>query len=85
MDLRLVINEYPGYKNDLRTANLVVARIGGMDIVVGKIQFRQHGKKRVALYLTSNLHGETVPIGNYETVAEALVGANDYLSEAEFA
>lgn len=86
MNLRIVIKERLGYPNDTkRTATLVVANIGGMDLVVGKIQFRQQGKKRVTLFLTSNLHGETVPVGNYETVADALVAADDYLGETEFA
>lgn len=86
MNLRIVIKERLGYPNDTKyTANLVVANVGGMDIVVGKIQFRQQGKRRVALWLTSNLHGETVPVGSYETVADALAGADDYLSEVEFA
>ncbi|TXH52588.1 MAG: hypothetical protein E6Q97_15705 [Desulfurellales bacterium] len=85
MNLRIVIKERLGYKGDVRTANLVVATFGSTNIVVGYIKFLKTGKKPVVLYLTSNLHGETIAIKHYETVADALMGADEYLSETEVA
>lgn len=85
MELRLVTKERLGWKGMPLTNHLVVTRVGGMDLVVGFVKFMQHGEKRVALWLTSNLHGETTCTGRYATVGDALVGAHDYLSETEVA
>lgn len=81
MIVRMEINERLNWKNEPVTSNLVVVEAGNSRVVVGNIKFRTTGKNRVSLYLTSQVHGETIPVHNYETVADALAAAHDYISE----